>query len=54
MVAVLLFYHVRFYRRIMFLEDNPRESTHREFSIVHAAVSLLLIAILMLSVLRPF
>ncbi len=54
LVAVLLFYHVRFYRRIVFLEDNPSQSTHREFSIIHAAVSLLLIAILLLTVLKPF
>jgi len=54
LVAVLLFYHVRFYRRIVFLEDNPSQSTHREFSIVHGAVSLLLIAILLLTVLKPF
>ncbi|MDO8431969.1 MAG: CopD family protein [Candidatus Binatus sp.] len=54
MVAVLLFYHVRFYRRIMFLEDNPSQATHREFSIIHGAVSLLLIAILLLTVLKPF
>ena len=54
LVVVLLFYHVRFYRRIMFLEDNPSHSTHREFSIVHGAVSLLLIAILLLSVLKSF
>jgi protoporphyrinogen IX oxidase len=54
MVAILLFYHVRFYRRIRFLEDNPSQATHREFSIIHAAVSLLLIAILLITVLKPF
>jgi protoporphyrinogen IX oxidase len=53
-VAVLLFYHVRFYRRIMFLEDNPSQSTRREFRVVHGAVSLLLIAILVLTILKPF
>ena len=54
LVAVLLFYHVRFYRRIMFLEDNPSQSTRREYSVVHGLVSLLLIAILMLAVMKPF
>lgn len=53
-VAVLLFYHVTFYRRIIFLEDNPSQSSRREFRIVHGAVSLLLIAILVLTVLKPF
>jgi putative membrane protein len=53
-VAVLLFYHVTFYRRIMFLEDNPSQSSRREFRFVHGAVSLLLIAILVLTVLKPF
>jgi len=54
LVAVLLFYHVRFYRRIMFLEDNPSQSSRREFRVVHGAVSLLLIAILALTVMKPF
>jgi putative membrane protein len=54
LVAILLFYHVRFYRRIRFLEDNPSQATHREFSFIHAAVSLLLIAILLVSILKPF
>ena len=54
LVAILLFYHVRFYRRIMFLEDNPSQSTRREYSVIHGLVSLLLIAILMLAVMKPF
>lgn len=54
LVAVLLFYHVRFYRRIMFLEDNPSQSTRREYSVIHGLVSLLLLAILMLAVMKPF
>ena len=29
LIAVILFYHVRFYRRIRFLEDNPSASTRR-------------------------
>jgi len=54
LVAVLLFYHVRFYRRIMFLEDNPSQSTRREYRVIHGMVSALLIAILVLAVLKPF
>ncbi len=54
LVAVLLFYHVRFYRRIMFLEDNPSQSTRREYRVIHGMVSMLLIAILVLAVLKPF
>ena len=54
LVAVLLFYHVRFYCRIMFLEDNPSQSTRREYRVIHGMVSMLLIAILVLAVLKPF
>ena len=54
LVAILLFYHVRFYRRIIFLENNPSQSTRREFRVIHGMVSALLIAILVLTVLKPF
>lgn len=54
LIAILLFYHVRFYRRIRFLEDNPSQSSRHEFSVVHGAVSLLLFAILLLTVMKPF
>ena len=54
LVAILLFYHVRFYRRIIFLENNPSQSTTREFRVIHGMVSALLIAILVLTVLKPF
>ncbi len=54
LIAILLFYHVRFYRRIMFLEDNPSQSTRREYRIIHGAVSLLVIAILLLAMTKPF
>ena len=54
LVAILLFYHVRFYRRIKFLEDNPSQSTRREFQVIHGMVSALLIAILVLTVMKPF
>jgi putative membrane protein len=54
LIAVILFYHVRFYRRIRFLEDNPSASTRREFAVVHGVVSLLLLAILLLAIMKPF
>ena len=54
LVAILLFYHVRFYRRIKFLENNPSQSSRREFRVIHGMVSALLIAILVLTVLKPF
>jgi protoporphyrinogen IX oxidase len=54
MVALLLFYNVRFYRRIKFLENNPSQSSRREFRVIHGMVSALLIAILMLTVIKPF
>ena len=54
MVALLLFYHVRFYRRIKFLENNQSQSSRREFRVIHGMVSALLIAILMLTVIKPF
>lgn len=54
LVAILLFYHVRFYRRIKFLEENPSQSTRREFRVIHGMVSALLVAILMLAVLKPY
>ncbi|MGH7780639.1 MAG: CopD family protein [Candidatus Binataceae bacterium] len=54
LIAVILFYHVRFYRRIRFLEDHPSASTHREFAVVHGVVSLLVLAVLLLAILKPF
>jgi protoporphyrinogen IX oxidase len=54
LVAILLFYHVRFYRRITFLEDNPSQSSRKEFRVVHGMVSALLIAILVLTLVKPF
>jgi protoporphyrinogen IX oxidase len=54
LVAILLFYHVRFYRRIKFLENHPSQSSSREFRVIHGMVSALLVAILVLTVLKPF
>ena len=54
LIAILLVYHVRFYRRILFLQDNPSAATHREFSVIHLVISLLVIAIIVLALLKPF
>jgi putative membrane protein len=54
LVAVILLYHVRFYRRIRYLEDHPSESSTREFRVVHGMVSLLVLAIVLLAVIKPF
>jgi protoporphyrinogen IX oxidase len=54
LVAILLFYHVRFYRRIKFLENHPSQSSSHEFRVIHGMVSALLIAILVLTVIKPF
>lgn len=54
LIAILLFYHVRFYRRIRFLQDNPSQPTRREFRVVHGMVSLVVLAILILAMLKPF
>jgi len=54
LVLVLLFFHVRFYRRLNALEDNPGSATRREFSMFHGIVSLILLLILVLVLVRPF
>jgi protoporphyrinogen IX oxidase len=54
LVAILLFYHVRLWRRVRFLEDNPSAATRREFTIVYAVVSALMLGILVLAIVKPF
>ena len=54
LVAILLVVHVRLYRRIAALENEPGSATGREFRMVHGISSLLLLAILLLAILRPF
>ncbi len=54
LIAVLLFYHVRFYRRILFLEDHPSEATKKEFRTIYAAVSAVMLGILVLATVQPF
>ncbi|HEY6418322.1 MAG TPA: CopD family protein [Candidatus Binataceae bacterium] len=54
LVAAMLFFHLRCYRRTGFLEDHPGEATRGEFMMMHGVVSLLLLAILALAVMKPF
>lgn len=54
LVLVLLFFHVKFYRRVIALENDPGSATRREFSMIHGIVSLLLLLILVLVLVNPF
>jgi protoporphyrinogen IX oxidase len=54
LVLVLLFFHVKLYRRVIVLENDPGSATRREFSIIHGIVSLILLLILVLVLVRPF
>ncbi len=54
LVVVLIVYHVRFYRRITYLEDHPGDATAREFRTIYAAVSALMLGILVLATVQPF
>ena len=54
LVVIVLLLHVRLYRRIAALENEPASATRREFAILHGIVSLLLLAILVLAIAKPF
>jgi putative membrane protein len=54
LVAVLLYFHYRLYRRIMRMEEDPTSVSAREFKMTHGIVSALLLAILALALLKPF
>ena len=54
LVLVLLFFHVKLYRRVSALENDPGSATRREFSMIHGIVSLLLLLILVLALVKPF
>jgi len=54
LVLVLLFFHVKLYRRVIALESDPGSATRREFSIIHGIVSLIVLLILVLVLVRPF
>jgi putative membrane protein len=54
LIAGILFYQWRLYRRIRHLEENPSESSGAEFRMAHGILSLLVLAILLLAILQPF
>ena len=54
LVLVLLFFHVKLYRRVIALESDPGSATRREFSMLHGIISLVLLLILVLVLVRPF
>lgn len=54
LVVILLVVHVRLYRRIVALENEPASASTGEFRMVHGVVSLILLATLLLAILKPF
>jgi putative membrane protein len=54
LVLVLVFFHLKLYRRVVALENDPGSATRGEFSMIHGIVSLLLLLILILVLVRPF
>jgi protoporphyrinogen IX oxidase len=54
LVFVLLLFHLQLYRRIVALTDNPSSVTRAQFRAIHSVVSLLLLAILVLAIFKPF
>jgi putative membrane protein len=54
LVLILLFFHVKLYRRVIALENDPGNATRREFSMIHGIVSLILLLILVLVLIKPF
>jgi protoporphyrinogen IX oxidase len=54
LVLLLLFFHVKLYRRVIALENDPGSATRREFSMIHGIVSLILLLILVLVLVKPF
>jgi putative membrane protein len=54
LVVVLIVFHVRLYRRVVALENEPASGTPGEFRMVHGIVSALLLAVLLLALLKPF
>jgi putative membrane protein len=54
LVFILLLVHLRLHRRIVALSDNPSAVSVSEFRAIHGVVSLLLLAILVMALLKPF
>ena len=54
LVFILLLVHLRLYRRIVALSDNPSSVSRAEFRVIHGVVSLVLLAILAMAIIKPF
>ena len=54
LVLIVIGCHVRLYRRVSALENEPSSSTRREFAMLHGIISLLTLMILALVFLQPF
>lgn len=54
LVLIVIGCHVRLYRRVNALENEPGSSTRREFAMLHGIISLLVLGILVLVFLQPF
>lgn len=54
LIAIILYYQWRLYRRIRQLEENPSQSSGGEFRMAHGILSLLVLGILLLAILKPF
>jgi protoporphyrinogen IX oxidase len=54
LVLILIVIHIRLARRLGKLVDDPASATRKEFMMLHGIVSLILLAILILVVVKPF
>ena len=54
LVAGLLLLHLYIFRRITILESNPGSASGGEWRMIHALISALLLAILILTLAKPF
>ncbi len=54
LVVIILIYQWRLYGRIRYWEENPGEASGGEFRMAHGILSLIVLAILLLAMLRPF
>jgi putative membrane protein len=53
-IVAIVIYQWWLYRRIRQLEENPSESSGGEFRMAHGIISMLVLAILLLAIFRPF
>ncbi len=55
LVVVLIVLQIRLYRRVVAIENEPGSAaTAGEFRMLHGIISVLLLAILLLAILKPF